>query len=91
MRALQQEKHFCCISSKPKEVSTMTTVQYEKVSVQELHDRLDVLTREKLGLSADEFLSRCREQGLNMASPVVSRLAVIARLLEHSRQSRQPA
>lgn len=69
----------------------MTTVQYEKVSVQELHDRLDVLTREKLGLSADEFLSRCREQGLNMASPVVSRLAVIARLLEQSRQSRQPA
>jgi hypothetical protein len=62
----------------------MSTVQYEKVSVQELHDQLDVLTREKLGLSADEFLSRCREQGLNMASPVVSRLAVIGRLLDRA-------
>lgn len=65
----------------------MTTVQYEKLSVQELHDRLDALTRAKLGLSADEFLTRGREQGLNMASPVVSRLAVIARLLEQSRRA----
>ena len=61
---------------------TTATVQHESLSVQELHDRLDVLTREKLGLSADDFIARCREQGLNMASPVVSRLASLARLLD---------
>lgn len=63
----------------------MATVQYEKVSVQELHARLDVLARQQLGLSADEFLQRCREQTLNMASSGTSRLAVLARIINQAR------
>jgi hypothetical protein len=62
----------------------MTTVHYEKVSVQELRDSLDVQTREQLGLSADEFLRRCRDQALNLASPAVSRLAVLARIIDQA-------
>lgn len=63
----------------------MATVQYEKVSAGELFDRLDELTRSQLGLSGDEFLLRCRERDLNMASPGVSRLALLARLVEAAR------
>ena len=65
----------------------MSTVQYEKVSVEELYERLDELAREQLGLSADEFLSRCRERGLNMASAGTSRLAVLARIIDQSRSA----
>lgn len=64
----------------------METAQYEKVRVQELYDRLDVLAREQLGLSADEFIQRCREQTLNMASAGTSRLAVLARIIDQARR-----
>jgi hypothetical protein len=63
----------------------MATVHYERVSVEELYERLDSLAREQLGLSADEFLQRARQQGLNMASPETSRLAVLARIIDQAR------
>jgi len=53
----------------------------QTVSVAELRARLDVLTRKKLGISADEFVERCRTETLDMSSPSVSRLAILGRLL----------
>ena len=59
----------------------MATVQHEKVTRELLHERLDVLTREKLGLSADEFIDRYKAGTLDLTSAAMSNLAVLARLL----------
>lgn len=59
----------------------MTTVPHEHLSVAELRDSLDAQAREKLGLSAEEFLDRIRSRTLDMGSPAVSRLAILGRLL----------
>jgi hypothetical protein len=62
----------------------MATVLAEKVSVDELRERLDSLTRQELNLSVDEFLGQCRDQTLDMSSPIVSRLALLARLIDEA-------
>jgi hypothetical protein len=59
----------------------MATVEYQRVTVAELRSTLDALTREKLGLSADQFLDRCRTRELDTTSPSISRLAVLGRLI----------
>jgi hypothetical protein len=59
----------------------VTAVTHEHLSTAELRDLLDAQAREKLGLSAEEFLERCRSRTLDMGSPAVSRLAVLGRLL----------
>lgn len=68
----------------------MTTVLAAKVSVGELRERLDSLTRRELNLSVDEFLDQCRAQTLDMSSAVVSRLALIARLLDEASRNEKP-
>jgi hydrogenase maturation factor HypE len=62
----------------------MATVLSEKVTVDELRERLDLMTRDHLGISVDEFLLLCREHKINMASPVVSRMALLARLIDEA-------
>jgi hypothetical protein len=59
----------------------MTTVEHKQLGIAELRGLLDELTRAELGLTVDEFLDRVRSQTLDMTSPVISRLAVIGRLL----------
>jgi hypothetical protein len=59
----------------------MATVEQQQLSVAELRALLDELTRTELGLSVDEFLDHIRSQTLDMRSPVISRLAVLGRLL----------
>jgi hypothetical protein len=65
----------------------MTTVLAEKASVAELRERLGALTERELNLSVDEFLSRCKEQTLDMSSALVSRLALLARLIDEASRS----
>lgn len=62
----------------------MTSVQYEKLSASDLYARFDELTRSSLGLGADTFLERCRQHTLDMTSPLVSRLAMLARLVDEA-------
>lgn len=64
----------------------MATIETERISLDELSDQLDALAREKLGISGEEFLHRCRDHSLDMASPGVSRLAVLGRLLLSARE-----
>jgi hypothetical protein len=59
----------------------MATVERQQLSVAELRALLDELTQAELGLTVDEFLDRVRSQTLDMTSPVISRLAVLGRLL----------
>jgi hypothetical protein len=59
----------------------VAAVEFETLTVAELRDGLDAQTRQKLGLSVDEFLERCSAQTLDMSSPAISRLAALARLL----------
>jgi len=47
----------------------------------QLREQLDVLTREKLGLTADEFVERYQAGSLNLTSASMSNLAILARLL----------
>lgn len=54
---------------------------HEKVTRDRLHEQLDELTREKLALSADEFIERYRAGTLDLTSASMSNLAVLARLL----------
>jgi hypothetical protein len=59
----------------------MSTVERQTISIAELRERLGALTQAKLGIGVDEFLDRCRSHTLDMASPAVSRLAMLGRLL----------
>jgi hypothetical protein len=67
----------------------MTTVEHQRVTLGELRDTLDRLTQERLGLTVDEFLERCRARTLDVASPAISRLAVLGRLLLEAGGERQ--
>jgi hypothetical protein len=61
-----------------------TDVLFESLTRDELRDELDRLAQEKLGLSADEFIARYRAGELDLDSPAVLRIAVLARLLNDS-------
>ena len=52
-----------------------------RVTPDELRQELDRLARERLGMPADEFLERLKSGELDLESPTVSRLAILARLL----------
>jgi hypothetical protein len=59
----------------------MATIQYETLTRDELRESLNALTLKVLGMTADEFIEEYRARRLNMASPTVSRLASLARIL----------
>jgi hypothetical protein len=59
----------------------MATVQYETVTVDELRRRLDKLSRQTLGISADDFLERYRTGHLETAGARSWRLVLLAQLI----------
>lgn len=69
----------------------MTAIQYEKLDLADLRERFDELTRASVGLSGDEFIARARSQRLDMTSPLVSKLAMFARMIEQASASAKHA
>jgi hypothetical protein len=65
----------------------MAAVRFESLTRTEVFEELDRATQEKLGLSGDEFIERYYEGQLDLDSPTVSRLAVLARLLKDPAES----
>jgi hypothetical protein len=63
----------------------MTTTEdfapVERVTTGELRAALDALARERVGLSAEEFIAALKAGELDPYSPTVSRLAILARLI----------
>ncbi len=59
----------------------MATVERKTLTVEEVRDALDEGARTTLGLSCDDFLARYRTGDLDLDSPTVLRLTVLARLL----------
>jgi hypothetical protein len=59
----------------------VATIQHERVTREELLARLDELTQEKLGFTAEEFIERYKGGTLDLTSASMSNLAVLARLV----------
>lgn len=59
----------------------MATIERKTVTREEVQDELDRLAREELGISADDFLVRYCAGELDLNSPTVLRVSVLARLL----------
>ena len=63
----------------------MATVEFEaaeeRLSRADIHAELDRAARERLGMSADEFLERLAAGDLDEFEPKIARLAVLARLI----------
>jgi hypothetical protein len=55
-------------------------VEVMELSAEDLHRQLDMLARDLLGITGDEFLSAIRE-GQEIDNPAAVRLAVLARAL----------
>jgi len=60
----------------------MATIEYQTITTQELRDELDALSVATLGLSAEEFMRDYQAGKLDLKSPAISQLAVLARLLD---------
>jgi len=64
---------------------TMATAEHEIVydiaTRDELRGELEKLARERLGMSADDFLEQWKAGDLDEFSPTVSRVALLARLI----------
>jgi hypothetical protein len=59
-------------------------VATEHLTQEEIRAELDRLARQKFSLSADEFLDRYEHNRLDLSSPSVARLSILARLLLQS-------
>lgn len=68
----------------------MATIEHEVITTDELRRRIDDLSREKLGLGVEEFARRYSERSLDLTSPAVSNLAMLARLLFASTGRSEP-
>jgi hypothetical protein len=56
-------------------------VEHMTVTREEIREELDASARQLLGLSADQFVTRYCHAELDLDSPAVLRLSVLARLL----------
>jgi hypothetical protein len=64
----------------------MGTVERGKVTRDQLYEELDRLTRDALGMSADDFIARYQRGEVDPASVIEARLAAVVRLLHEDRQ-----
>ena len=68
----------------------MATVERKTLTVGEVRKELDERARATLGLGWDEFLARYRAGELDLSSPTVLRLTVLARLINEAETTNGP-
>jgi hypothetical protein len=56
----------------------VAAVEHETVTIEELRDRLDELSRATLGISGTDFLWRYQAGELSDGSPAIARLTMLA-------------
>ncbi len=68
------------------EEDDVAVLQTERLTLDDLRASVDEVVRAKLGVSVDEFLAKYEAQELDLSSPAMSRMAVLARLILAARQ-----
>lgn len=68
--------------SLPIPVGVDMAVATEHLTQEEIRAQLDLLARKKFSLSGEEFLDRYEHNRLDLSSPSVARLTILARLLQ---------